>query len=62
MCPFEKKEKEVFIRLPTFFFKKKFSKELLNKKNYLINNWRIVGNQNLKPDGNLSDFFVLQGL
>ena len=28
MCPFEKKEKEVFFRLPTFFFrhKKKFSK------------------------------------
>ena len=31
MCPFEKKEKEVFFRLPTFFFrnKKKFSKEQL---------------------------------
>ena len=29
MCPFEKKEKEVFFRLPTFFSgtKKKFSKE-----------------------------------
>ena len=31
MCPFEKKEKEVFFRLPTFFFrnKKNFSKEQL---------------------------------
>ena len=31
MCPFEKKEKEVFFRLPTFFFrdKKKNSKEQL---------------------------------
>ena len=31
MCPFEKKEKEVFFRLPTFFFrnKKKISKEQL---------------------------------
>ena len=31
MCPFEKKEKEVFFRLPTFFFRNKnfFSKEQL---------------------------------
>ena len=31
MCPFEKKEKEGFFRLPTFFFrnKKNFSKEQL---------------------------------
>ena len=31
MCPFEKKEKEVFFRLPIFFFrnKKNFSKEQL---------------------------------
>ena len=31
MCPFEKKEKEFFFRLPTFFFRNKkfFSKEQL---------------------------------
>ena len=39
MCPFEKKEKEVFFRLTTFFFR---NKEILSKEQLLLSFLCIV--------------------
>ena len=51
MCPFEKKEKEVFFRLPTFFFR--------NKK-ILFSFLCIVRQKKFWSDPKIFDFFFLK--
>ena len=55
MCPFEKKEKEVFFRLTTFFFR---NKKILSKERlFLFSFLCIVRQKKIKDDPKMFKFF-----
>ena len=56
MCPFEKKEKEVFFRLPTFFFR---NKKIFSKEQLLFSFLCIVKQKKFRSD---PKFFFFENL